>query len=65
MAVIMKNVFNISLTRGDYRYYKANEREFATSNYARFIDANAPGLGQITCYLCPVSRAVVQEPRNN
>jgi hypothetical protein len=29
------------------------------------IDSNAPGLGQITCYLCPVSRAVVQEPRNN
>jgi hypothetical protein len=29
------------------------------------IDSNAPGLGQITCYLCPVSRAVVQEPRKN
>jgi hypothetical protein len=25
------------------------------------IDSNAPGLGHITCYICPVSQAVVQE----
>jgi len=23
------------------------------------IDSNAPGLGHITCYICPVSHAVV------
>lgn len=40
--VIMKNIFNISLTRDDYRYYKANEDAFDLSNYKRFIDANAP-----------------------
>jgi hypothetical protein len=27
------------------------------------IDANAPGLGYITCHVCPVSQAVVREPR--
>jgi hypothetical protein len=25
------------------------------------IDSNAPELGRITCYICPVSRAVVRE----
>jgi hypothetical protein len=25
------------------------------------IDSNAPELGQINCYICPVSRAVVRE----
>ena len=25
------------------------------------IDSNAPGLGQVICFLCPVSRAVVDE----
>jgi hypothetical protein len=25
------------------------------------IDSNAPGLGRVTCYMCPVSRAVVRE----
>jgi hypothetical protein len=25
------------------------------------IDSNAPELGRITCYMCPVSRAVVRE----
>ncbi|MCX5677849.1 MAG: hypothetical protein NTY76_01950 [Candidatus Omnitrophica bacterium] len=39
---IMKNIFNISLTRDDYRYYEANEGDFRLSNYERFIDANAP-----------------------
>jgi hypothetical protein len=27
------------------------------------IDSNAPSLGHITCYVCPVSRSVVREPR--
>ncbi|MBU0605286.1 MAG: TIM barrel protein [Candidatus Omnitrophica bacterium] len=39
---IMKNIFNISLTRDDYRYYKAHEGEFAIGNYQRFIRDNAP-----------------------
>jgi hypothetical protein len=25
------------------------------------IDSNAPGLGRITCYVCSVSRTVIQE----
>ncbi len=40
--VIMKNIFNISLTREDYRYYKAHENEFATRNFTRFIEREAP-----------------------
>lgn len=39
---IMKNIFNISLTRDDYRYYKAHEGEFAIGNYQSFIRDNAP-----------------------
>jgi len=27
------------------------------------IDANAPSLGRITCYVCPISRSVVREMR--
>jgi glyoxylate carboligase len=27
------------------------------------IDANAPSLGRITCYMCPVSHSVVRETR--
>jgi len=27
------------------------------------IDSNAPALGRITCYVCPVSNSVVREPR--
>jgi len=29
------------------------------------IDRNAPGLGHITCYVCPVSHAVVQEVKGS
>jgi hypothetical protein len=29
------------------------------------IDSNAPGLGCITCYVCAVSRAVVQEGKRS
>jgi hypothetical protein len=25
------------------------------------IDSNAPGLGRITCFVCPISRSVVVE----
>jgi hypothetical protein len=27
------------------------------------IDPNAPGLGRVTCSMCPVSKAVVREVR--
>jgi hypothetical protein len=27
------------------------------------IDPNAPALGRITCYVCPISRTVVEEGR--
>lgn len=27
------------------------------------IDSNAPGLGQVTCYVCPVSQSVAQEAK--
>jgi hypothetical protein len=29
------------------------------------IDSNAPSLGRITCYVCPISRSVVRELRGN
>jgi hypothetical protein len=29
------------------------------------IDPNAPGLGRITCYVCSVSRAVVEEGKRS
>ncbi|MDD5428039.1 MAG: hypothetical protein PHI58_02250, partial [Candidatus Omnitrophica bacterium] len=38
---ILKNIFNISLTRADYRYYKANEGAFAIRNYTSFINKEA------------------------
>jgi len=41
---ILKNIFNISLTRADYRYYKANEASFDMSNYISFIDSCRGGL---------------------
>jgi hypothetical protein len=27
------------------------------------IDANAPALGRITCFICPVSHSIVRETR--
>jgi len=39
---ILKNIFNISLTRGDYKYYIDNERSFDTSGYMTFINREAP-----------------------
>jgi hypothetical protein len=29
------------------------------------IDSNAPSLGRITCYVCPISRSVVRELRGS
>ncbi|MDO8536220.1 MAG: hypothetical protein Q7S30_04350, partial [Candidatus Omnitrophota bacterium] len=37
-----KNLFNISLTREDYTYYKEHASSFAVSNYVKFIDDKAP-----------------------
>ena len=39
---IMKNMFNISLTRDDYIYYKEHRETFAVANYLSFIDKKAP-----------------------
>ncbi|MFA5084934.1 MAG: hypothetical protein WC482_01050, partial [Candidatus Omnitrophota bacterium] len=39
---LMKNVFNVSLTLDDYRYYKANERSFEMRNYKKFIERESP-----------------------
>ncbi|MFA5255740.1 MAG: hypothetical protein WC419_03480 [Candidatus Omnitrophota bacterium] len=39
---IMKNMFNISLTRDDYTYYKDHRETFAMANYISFIDKKAP-----------------------
>ncbi|MDO8536099.1 MAG: hypothetical protein Q7S30_03720, partial [Candidatus Omnitrophota bacterium] len=35
---ILKNIFNISLTKDDYKYYLDNESSFDTANYASFIN---------------------------
>ncbi|MFA5142714.1 MAG: hypothetical protein WC522_00920 [Candidatus Omnitrophota bacterium] len=39
---ILKNIFNISLTRADYQYYKNNTGDFAMKNYISFISREAP-----------------------
>ncbi len=39
---ITKNMFNISLTRDDYIYYKEHRETFAVANYVSFIDKKAP-----------------------
>ncbi|GEM_PF-5823632 len=41
---ILKNIFNVSLTRADYGYYKANEASFDMKNYISFIDSCRGGL---------------------
>jgi serine/threonine protein kinase/uncharacterized SAM-binding protein YcdF (DUF218 family)/SAM-dependent methyltransferase/GNAT superfamily N-acetyltransferase/predicted MPP superfamily phosphohydrolase len=43
--VLMKNIFNISLTREDYRYYLDNEDSFSVRKYADFIKRYAPAYG--------------------
>ncbi|MDP2929304.1 MAG: hypothetical protein Q8O01_04490 [Candidatus Omnitrophota bacterium] len=47
---ILKNIFNISLTREDYKYYINNERSFNASNYVSFINKETP-LYKITAQL--------------
>ena len=39
---LLKNIFEISLTKEDYRYYKANKTSFNTANYIKFIEKEAP-----------------------
>lgn len=40
--ILEKNIFNISLTREDYIYYKEHRQSFDVANFARFIDKYAP-----------------------
>jgi len=47
---IMKNMFNVSLTRDDYSYYEKHRDTFAVANYISFIDKKAP-LYKITAVL--------------
>ncbi|MFH1797916.1 MAG: AarF/UbiB family protein [Candidatus Omnitrophota bacterium] len=35
--ILTKNLFNITLTKEDYKYYKANEKSFDIKNYVSFI----------------------------
>jgi len=39
---LMKNIFNVSLTKIDYIYYQENKESFAIANYIRFIDKYVP-----------------------
>jgi len=40
--VLTQNLFNISLTPDDYKYYKDNEDSFTTHNFVSFINREAP-----------------------
>lgn len=39
---ILKNIFNITLTKDDYQYYVANKEYFSAVNYSSFINKKAP-----------------------
>ncbi|MEA3490004.1 MAG: hypothetical protein U9R44_06685 [Candidatus Omnitrophota bacterium] len=39
---LMKNIFDITLTKTDYRYYLDNEDSFEASNFIKFFDREAP-----------------------
>jgi CRP-like cAMP-binding protein len=39
---LMKNLFDISLTKEDYKYYKENKAAFTASNFTSFINREAP-----------------------
>ena len=39
---LLKNIFNISLTKEDYAYYKANEGSFDVTAFFAFIDTECP-----------------------
>ncbi len=47
---LLKNIFNITLTKEDYKYYCDNEESFLMKNYISFIDREAP-LYKITARL--------------
>ncbi len=47
---ILKNIFSISLTKEDYKYYIDNEQSFDMRNYVSFINKEAP-LYKITAQL--------------
>ena len=47
---LMKNIFNISLTKTDYKYYLANEDSFRVDNYLKFIEKEAPEEGTQILY---------------
>ncbi|MBN1526365.1 MAG: SpoIIE family protein phosphatase, partial [Candidatus Omnitrophica bacterium] len=40
--IIMKNIFEIKITRDDYKYYLAHKDRFDINNYIRFVDREAP-----------------------
>lgn len=42
---LLKNIFNISLTKEDYKYYKDNPDSFDMRNYSSFITKHAPAYG--------------------
>ncbi|MBD3425871.1 MAG: protein kinase [Candidatus Omnitrophica bacterium] len=42
---LMKNIFAISLTKTDYKYYLGNTSSFDIAHYLRFIDEQAPRYG--------------------
>ncbi|MBD3426653.1 MAG: cyclic nucleotide-binding domain-containing protein [Candidatus Omnitrophica bacterium] len=39
---LMKNLFALSLTKEDYKYYKQNRDAFRVNNFSSFIDEKAP-----------------------
>ena len=39
---LMKNLFDISLTKEDYKYYKENKAAFEANNFISFINREAP-----------------------
>lgn len=47
---LLKNIFDISLTKEDYRYYQQNEASFDMANYVSFIRSKTP-LYKITATL--------------
>lgn len=48
--VLLKNLFNIALTKSDFLYYQKHEEQFATRTFASFIAEHAPRY-QITATL--------------
>ncbi|MGB3113511.1 MAG: hypothetical protein WBC00_02695 [Candidatus Omnitrophota bacterium] len=40
--VLTKNIFDIELTKEDYRYYRENRSSFRARNFTAFIDREAP-----------------------